>query len=71
MHYCKSDYANNKAFSPINMYPRFYLPYVLKSAGLKEITSALLGNGVAGAISFVATSVVLLYASNISIFILN
>ncbi|KAI8991127.1 major facilitator superfamily domain-containing protein, partial [Mycotypha africana] len=39
----------------------FYLPYILESAGIKEIYSVLLGNGVGGAVNFVATLFVLLY----------
>ncbi|CAO3619592.1 unnamed protein product [Mucor hiemalis] len=39
----------------------FYLPHILESAGIKEIYSALLGNGVGGAVNFVATLFVFLY----------
>jgi hypothetical protein len=42
---------------------RFYLPHILESAGLKEGTSALLGNGIGGVVNFVATLFVLLYVS--------
>ncbi|CEP17318.1 hypothetical protein [Parasitella parasitica] len=39
----------------------FYLPHILESAGIKEAISALLGNGVGGAVNFVATLFVLFY----------
>ncbi|GAN02543.1 sugar transporter [Mucor ambiguus] len=39
----------------------FYLPHILESAGIKEANSALLGNGVGGAVNFVATLFVLFY----------
>ncbi|KAI8644253.1 hypothetical protein BD408DRAFT_474979 [Parasitella parasitica] len=39
----------------------FYLPHILESAGIKKGISALLGNGVGGAVNFVATLFVLLY----------
>lgn len=42
---------------------RFYLPHILESAGIKEAISALLGNGIGGAVNFVATLFVLLYVS--------
>lgn len=44
---------------------RFYLPHILESSGIKEIYSALLGNGVGGAVNFVATLFVFLYVSSI------
>ncbi|CAO3654991.1 unnamed protein product [Mucor fragilis] len=39
----------------------FYLPHILESAGIKEAISALLGNGVGGAVNFIATLFVLFY----------
>lgn len=42
---------------------RFYLPHILESAGLREIYSALLGNGIGGIVNFVATVCVLFYVS--------
>jgi hypothetical protein len=42
---------------------RFYLPHILESAGITEVYSALLGNGVGGAVNFVATIFVLFYVS--------
>ncbi|KAI8375522.1 hypothetical protein BD560DRAFT_392570 [Blakeslea trispora] len=39
----------------------FYLPYILQSVGLKEVLSTLLGNGIAGVINFIATSLVFFY----------
>ncbi|KAG2195654.1 hypothetical protein INT47_002893, partial [Mucor saturninus] len=39
----------------------FYLPHILESAGIKEIYSALLGNGVGGIVNLVATVTVLFY----------
>lgn len=42
---------------------RFYLPHILESAGIKEAISALLGNGVGGAVNFIATLFVLFYVS--------
>lgn len=42
---------------------RFYLPHILESAGIREAISALLGNGVGGAVNFVATLFVILYVS--------
>lgn len=37
------------------------MPHILESAGITEVYSALLGNGVGGAVNFVATLFVLLY----------
>lgn len=45
-------------------YARFYLPYILESAGIVEIYSALLGNGVGGVVNFVATLFVLSYVGS-------
>ncbi|KAI8095690.1 hypothetical protein BDF21DRAFT_406489 [Thamnidium elegans] len=39
----------------------FYLPHILESAGIVEIYSALLGNGVGGVVNFIATLFVLSY----------
>ncbi|KAI7898554.1 general substrate transporter [Cokeromyces recurvatus] len=39
----------------------FYLPHILESAGIKELYSAMVGNGVGGAVNFIATLFVLFY----------